>query len=243
MIALAMFGVASLYASVGHGGASGYLAVLSLAGLMAPAMASSILMVNLMVAGLAFVTFRHHGHFAWRTLWPFLLTSVPAAVLGGMAPVSDTLFRVAAAGVLIVASWRLWSRIAATGVPLTGEPMPPIPVALPLGAGIGFVSGIVGIGGGIFLSPLLVLARWAHAKRAAGCAAAFIVWNSLAGLIGRIVVGQETLEITWPWVLTALAGGWVGAQFGARRAASVTLCRLLAVVLVIAAGKLVFHHG
>ena len=161
-----IFFVAVAYSSVGHGGASGYLAVLSFFGLAPAAMAPSALCLNLLVAGTSFTSYWRAGHFAFRLLWPFLLTSIPFAFLGGLTPVSPRTYLVLLAVVLIFAAYRLL-----VVVPPSQEEsfirVPSLAVALPVGAGIGFLSGIIGVGGGIFLSPLLILLKWADAKRTA----------------------------------------------------------------------------
>lgn len=236
LLALVFF-VAVAYSSVGHGGASGYLAVLSFFGLAPAAMAPSALCLNLLVAGTSFSAYRRAGHFVPRLLWPFLLTSVAFAFLGGLTRVSPRVYMVLLAAVLIFAAYRLLAV-----VPPKHEEyfirVPTLAVALPVGAGIGFLSGIIGVGGGIFLSPLLILLRWADTKRTAAASAAFIWVNSAAALYGHLL--RKTVD--WSALLglvgVAFAGGLLGSYLGARRFRGLWLRRILGVVLLIATIKL-----
>lgn len=239
VIPFVLFGIAFLYASVGHGGASGYLAVWSLT---APAsMATSALWLNVLVAGTAWWMFAHAGHWSWRMTWPWVAGSVPAAVVGGWMTVPVETYRWLLAATLAAAAARLaWT---APRVVETVRPAPPLAVALPIGAGVGLLSGIVGIGGGILLTPLLLLRRWATPQQAAGTSACFIVANSVAGLGGRAVSGQWMMQGMWPAVIAAFLGGFLGARWGARDGRGPVLRRLLAVVLVIAACHLVIRRG
>lgn len=232
-----VFLVAAAYSSVGHGGASGYLAVLSFFGLAPAAMAPSALCLNLLVAGTAFASYQRAGHFVSRLLWPFLLTSVPFAFLGGLTGVSTRTYSLLLGAVLLFAAFRLLGVTA----PRQEEyfvRVPRLGVALPVGAGIGFLSGIIGVGGGIFLSPLLILLRWADTKRTAAASAAFIWVNSLAGLYGHL--RREPLE--WAsllWLVgAAFAGGLLGSYLGAQRFRGLWLRRILGGVLLVATVKL-----
>lgn len=228
--------VAFIYASVGHGGASGYLAVLALLGSPWQQMATTALLLNLLVAGLAFLPFWKRGYFSASLTWPFLIGSVPAALLGGWLPVLRPVYQTLLAAVLCFAAWRLWMPMPT--VAAVGQ-NPKRSVALPIGAGIGLTSGIVGVGGGIFLSPILVLFRWADPKRTAATSALFILFNSLAGLMGRLIAGRLEIGTLLPPMIAASAGGWIGARLGANRLPNSWLCRILGLVLAVAALKLV----
>lgn len=232
-----VFLVAFAYASVGHGGASGYLAVLSFFGLAPAAMAPSALCLNLLVSGTSFTSYWRSGHFAGRLLWPFLLTSVPFAFLGGLLAVPAGLYTLLLGLVLFFAA----ARLLLVQPPVREESLlrpPSLVVALPVGAGIGLLSGIIGVGGGIFLSPLLILSKWADAKRTAAASAAFIWVNSAAGLYGHLL--RKTVD--WPGLLwlvgAAFAGGLLGSYLGARHFRGVWLRRILGVVLLVATIKL-----
>lgn len=235
LLILSIFLVAFLYASVGHGGASGYLAVLSLWAIPAQQMAASALILNLLVSGIALFSFAKAGYFSWRLTWPFALASIPAAWLGGWLQVAPQAYDWLLSLVLFVAAWRLWMELPSVSV--IGHP--PLAIALPTGAGMGLVSGIVGVGGGIFLSPLIMLKRWADPKRAAATSAFFILANSGAGLLGRAVKGPLAIG-PLPWlILAALLGGTIGSSLGANHFSGMYLRRILAFVLVIAALKAV----
>ena len=236
-----IFLVAMIYASVGHGGASGYLAVMSLVGGWLPAaMSTSALVLNLLVAGTAGLMFWRAGYGSWSLLWPFAISSVPAALIGGWLSIPAQTYRWLLAACLLVAAVRLCLPSVQDGRRPGG---PPLADALPVGAGIGLISGIVGVGGGIFLSPLMVLLRWADVKRTAAISAAFIVVNSLAGLAGRAIAGRLRMDAVAPLVVAAFAGGIIGSRLGANHFSGWWLRRLLALALVVAAGKLAVTHG
>ena len=230
-----MFAAAMLYASVGHGGASGYLAAMALVGVAPDAMKPAALALNVLVAGVGTVLFFRAGRFSWVTFWPFAALSVPFAFIGGAVTLPDALYRPVVGAVLLYAAGRLLLRSSGA------VPSRPLPAAAALasGAGIGLLSGLVGVGGGIFLSPLLVLAGWADVRTAAGVAAAFIVVNSVAGLLGQAVQGVSIPPFLPALAVAALVGGWVGARAGSRRLPAPAVRRLLAVVLVVAGVKMV----
>jgi uncharacterized membrane protein YfcA len=225
---------ALLYSSVGHGGASAYLAAMALFGVAPDSMRPASLALNIFVATIGLVQFYRAGRFSWSILWPFALGSVPAAFLGGAIKLPGTWYKVAVGIVLLVAAARLlWKPVADTSRPV------PLTTALLWGGAIGLLSGLTGTGGGIFLSPLLLVMGWAETKQSAGVCAAFILLNSIAGIIGLL-----TKPVTFPamlpyWIVAAVIGGLIGSQLGSTRLANPTLRRLLAVVLVIAAIKLI----
>ena len=230
LIALAAF----LYASVGHGGASGYLAAMSLAGLAPAAMKPTALLLNLLVSALASWRFYRAAHFRWRLLWPFAAASIPMAFVGGALHASDPVYRRMLGAALAVAVLRL-------ALPLRERPAPvppPLGPALAAGAGIGLASGLIGIGGGIFLSPLLLLAGWAGLKEAAAASAVFIFVNSAAGLAGHLSSLGSVPAAAWGWAGAAFLGGLAGAELGSRRLPPEWLKRVLAAVLAVAAAKL-----
>lgn len=208
--------IAFLYASVGFGGATGYLAVMSLFGIPPQIMASTALVLNILVAGISFISFRRAGHLRSNLLLPFLVTSVPAAFLGGFLKIGDGLYGVLLYLVLTFVAVRLlfFSKHQDESLPL--RPVPPVWARL-IGLGIGLLSGMVGIGGGIFLSPVILFACWGSARQASAVASAFIVLNSLSGLLGRISGGTFMLDafglsLLPLGVLGALAGSYLGAQ-------------------------------
>lgn len=237
LLGVLVFAVALAYSAVGHGGASGYLAALSLFSFAPAEMAPSALCLNLLVAGAAFVSYWRAGHFSGRLLAPFVVASIPAAFLGGLTQVSVRVYSVLLGVVLIYAAVRLAVETVGLGDE-SGLRPPRISVALPVGAAIGYLSGIVGVGGGIFLSPLLLLLRWAEAKRTAAVSAAFIFVNSAAGLYGHLSRVRMDWEALLPLVVAAFAGGLVGSGLGARWLPAIWLLRILALVLLVAAYKL-----
>lgn len=231
--------VAALYASVGHGGASGYLAILSLTtfGAMEAAwLKQHAWVLNLVVAAIAFWHFHRAGHHAPRLTLPFIAASVPLAVLGGTLRVDGAVYDTLLSICLVWAAWRL-AGVGAEEVEVLQTPN--WRIAAPVGAGIGLTSGLVGVGGGIFLSPVLLLKRWATPKSAAATAALFIWVNSLAGLAGATVSGQLVLDLgaLLPFIGAVLIGGFVGARYGAAIAPQTIVRRLLVVVLLVAAAK------
>lgn len=238
LLLLGFFGMALLYASVGHGGATGYLALLALLRPTVPQQeaSSTALMLNTLVAGLALVQFARAGHFPTRLATAFLLTSIPAAFLGGMLKVPAWLFhRLLLIGLLMAAVRLLVAASNPDSVALRSLPKP---VAGAMGFMIGLASGIVGIGGGVFLSPLLVLMRWATPRDTAGVAASLVLFNSLAGLLARATLGTLTLGSLWLPMGAAIAGGLIGSYLGARQWMPIRLNRALALVLMVASGKL-----
>ncbi len=226
---------AVVYASVGHGGASAYLAILSLYGVAPVEMSTGALVLNILVAGVALATYARAGHLLGRLTWPFIVASVPGAYLGGLLHVSPRAYDLLLGVALLAAAVRLW------WTPAEHPDRPARPLAwapaLLAGAGIGVLSGIVGVGGGIFLSPLMILAGWAGAKQTAATSAAFIVVNSIAGLAGRASRGALVMGHLAPLVVVAFLGGLIGARLGAYRLLPLQLRRVLAVLLLFVAIK------
>jgi len=241
LLASLVFAAAVLYSMVGHGGASAFLAAMALFGLAPAVMKPTALVLNILVSAVGAVRFARAGRFSWRTYWPFALTAVPLAYLGGAVTLPDAAYRRLVGGVLVYAALRLWLRAGGAGTAAT-RPVPKA-AALPLGAGIGFLSGLTGVGGGIFLSPLLVLARWADVRVTAGVAAVFILVNSIAGLLGNLASVHALPPGMPALAAAALSGGLVGSTLGSRHLPSPALRRLLAVVLAVAAWKLVTTPG
>lgn len=237
LIILAIFIVAVMYSSVGHGGASGYLAVMALFAVAPEVTRPTALTLNVLVSAIAFAQFAYKGGFSWRVFWPFAVASIPMAYVGGTIVLPTTTHKIVLGVVLIFTAVRLSLRLSGDGE----EPrQPPIAAALALGAAIGFVSGLVGVGGGIFLTPVLLLMKWSEARVAAGVSALFILLNSAAALAGSYSKVAELPEIVWAWLAAALIGGVIGSILGSNKFGSLTLRRVLAVVLVVAGIKLIF---
>ncbi|QEL13568.1 sulfite exporter TauE/SafE family protein [Limnoglobus roseus] len=231
-----IFVVAALYSSVGHAGASGYLAVMTFFNLQQSVAKPTALTLNIFVASITVFQFARAGHFSWRILWPFLVGSMPFAFFGGAVKLPDYGYRLVVALVLLVAAVRLMIR----GTPVKGDTKPPaIPVAIVTGAGVGLLAGLTGTGGGVFLTPLLLFFRWADTKAAAGVSAAFILGNSLTGLAGNYSNGNGLPEVNPVWVAVAGVGGLIGSYFGARKFETGVLRKLLGVALLVAVVKLI----
>ena len=233
---LAVVVVAFLYSSVGHAGASGYIAVLTLLGYSVVVVRPTALLLNVLVASIATWQFQRAGHFSWALFWPFAILSVPMAFLGGYLRLPATLLGVLVGVVLLASAVRFaWRPAAVTSVRPVNRP-----VALIVGGGIGLLSGLTGTGGGIFLTPILLLRRWAPVRRAAAVSAPFILVNSVAGLGGYVASGLGIPPVLLPLALAAMVGGTLGSHLGSRRIPTRALQALLAVVLVIAGTKLIF---
>jgi uncharacterized membrane protein YfcA len=229
-----IFAAAVLYSSVGHAGASGYLAAMAFFRIAPEDMRPAALVLNILVATIATVSFYRGGFFSWSIFWPFAVTSIPCALVGGYVRLPGNVFRPLVGCVLLLAAYRLFRNPATEAVKHAH-----IGVALLCGAAIGLLSGLTGTGGGIFLSPLLLLMGWAQTKQTSGISAAFVLSNSIAGIAGLLVRTPHIPSQTPYWAVAAVAGGLLGSQLGSRFQ-NILLRRLLAVVLVIAAGKLIF---
>lgn len=227
-------GIAFLYSSVGFGGATGYLAVMSQFDIDPKLMATTSLLLNLVVAGTAFISYYRAGHVERRLLFSFPLASVPAAFLGGYIKLNQELYFIALYGLLTYVMLRmLLTRNEATGGANSCSP-PPLWIALLSGGTIGFLSGMVGIGGGIILSPLIILLCWGTPKQAASTAAGFIFINSLSGLLGRYFGSNLMFGALGLWLLpVGILGALVGSNLGARRFSGLWTRRMLGFVLLI----------
>jgi uncharacterized protein len=237
LLATCIFISAILYSSVGHGGASGYLAAMALFGVNPAVMKPTALVLNIIVAAIATTRFYRAGCFDKSLFWQFALGSIPCAFIGGLIVLPTQIYKPILGLVLLYAAGRLGLNRASL------QPQQPhslsIWLAIGLGMAIGLLSGLTGVGGGIFLSPLLLLMGWATMKQAAGVSAAFILVNSIAGLLGYLTKFPTLPSSLWIWAICAAVGGWIGSEYGSKRIGSHKLQRLLAVVLAIAGVKLI----
>lgn len=239
LIALAIFVVAILYSSVGHGGASGYLAVMAFLAVAPAVTRPTALILNVFVASIAALQFYRRGYFKWKVFLPFAAASVPLAFIGGMISLPMEVYRVILGIALFLAAARLAWNFSGGKEPEAAK-KPKVWLCLIIGACLGFVSGLIGVGGGIFLTPILLLTNWTETRTAAGISAAFILVNSIAGLAGNYAqVAQLGSNVVF-WIIAAVAGGVIGSGLGSRYFNTLTLRRVLASVLVIAAVKLIF---
>ena len=231
--------ISALYSSVGHGGASGYLAILSLSsyGLMSHIwLKQHVWIMNLVVAAIAFYHYNKAGFHLPRLTIPFIIASIPTAFLGGYVSIDPELYDILLSITLLWAAYKVvnYTEIsnAKLNTPRKYEPYL-------WGGGIGFFSGLIGVGGGIFLSPIILLKRWATVKSAAATAAVFIFVNSLAGLVGMGMSNQLNLDVGLlaNFVIAITIGGFIGSLYGAKHADNKRVRNLLGVVLIIAAAK------
>jgi uncharacterized membrane protein YfcA len=226
--------IAFLYSSVGHAGASGYIAVMSLASLSPAEIKPTALLLNVLVASIGCWQFFRAGHFSWKLFWPFALLSVPFAFVGGYVDLPAHAFKLLVGAVLLLSAlYFVWQPHNDS---VRSEPSKP--VAIGAGGVLGLFAGLTGTGGGIFLTPLLLIMRWARTRNAAAASAAFILVNSVAGLLGNFSATSKLPGLALPLALAAMIGGAAGSYLGSNRFPPALIKRLLAVVLVIAGLKL-----
>jgi hypothetical protein len=232
----AIFVVALLYSSVGHAGASGYIAVMTLVGVAPSVVKPTALVLNVLVATIASLQYRRAGHFSWTLFWPFAILSIPLAFVGGYVSLPVRWFQVLVGLVLLFSAVRFVMKSGPDGVTRP----PRMGVSLLVGGALGLLAGLTGTGGGIFLTPLLLLFGWARTKPAAATSAAFILVNSIAGLAGAFTATHAVPSVALPLAITATLGGTAGSYLGSRHFDPTLIKRLLAAVLTIAGLKLVF---
>jgi len=232
-----MFGVAFLYATAGHGGASGYLALMALFNFQQNEMRPTALLLNVFVSLIAFVNYYKVVDMPWKLFLSLSIFSIPAAMLGGSVSLTNMSYHFLLGLVLLLAALRL---AGLNMSPMAGKIDINWFFAGFLGLCIGFISGLTGIGGGILLSPLLLFLKWTDLKQTAAISAIFITCNSISGLIGQGLSGIHANDIKYALVLIVIAGGFAGAYFGANKFNPIWLKRSLALVIAIASIKLIF---
>ncbi len=230
-----LFLVAFLYASVGHGGASGYLALMAIFSIAPDVMKPTALLLNLFVSLTSFIQFYRGGYFRMKLFLPFALASVPFAFIGGLISIDASVYKQILGWLLLLPVIRFFFF---TNIKVKDQKQHSLLLAIGIGAVIGFLSGLIGIGGGIILSPVLLLLRWADMKQTAAISALFIFVNSLSGLAGQFTKGIHFTADMYLYVMIAFAGGLAGAYIGAARLKQGMLKYMLATVLLIAAVKL-----
>lgn len=234
-----ILGVSFLYGSAGHGGATGYLAIFAIAGITNPAIAPMVLTLNLIVSSIGFYNFRRFGFFRLDLLWPFILTSIPAAFLGAQIPLSTRMFENILGLILLASAGIMVLSVNKTGIPpVNFQKSNILWIGIPAGLLIGLVSGAVGIGGGIFLTPLLILTGLASVKHTAAIASAFIFLNSASGLSGHLIRGHIEWAWLWPFIIIVSAGGFLGSYLAAGKFSMKRVRYLTVAVLLIAGLKL-----
>jgi len=241
LIAALIFIVAVLYSTVGHAGASGYLAAMALFGVAPAVMKPTALTLNIIVAIVGTIRFYRAGFFSWRIFWPFAIASIPAAFVGGWLTLPASIYKAIVGLVLLYSAVRIF--FSAKRADQNETHLPPIAPALIWGAAIGLLSGLTGVGGGIFLSPLLLVMGWAKTKETSGVSVTFILVNSIAGIIGHGLFAHVNAVATLPraalaWGPAALIGGLIGTELGTKRLPVAGIRRWLSIVLLIAGAKL-----
>jgi uncharacterized membrane protein YfcA len=235
-----LFLVAFLYSSVGHGGASGYLALMALFSITPEIMKPTALLLNLFVSLTSFIQFYRGKHFNWKLFLPFAMASVPMAYLGGLMTVQDKIYKKILGILLIIPIIRF---LLFANIKVEELKKPNFYLSLIIGAAIGLLSGLIGIGGGIILSPILLLLKWANMKQTAAISALFIFVNSLSGFIAQLQKGISFSTNMYLYVVVAFVGGLCGAYFGSLKFKQNILQYMLAIVLIIASYKLLFTHA
>ncbi len=238
LLTIGVLAVAFLYSSVGHAGASGYIAVMSLLGLAPTVIKPTALVLNIIVATIGTIQFYRAGHFSWDLFWPFALLAIPAAFVGGYVHLPTHVFQILVGIVLLFSALRFLM----TSQPDEVRSQPGKPASLAIGAGLGLLSGLTGTGGGIFLTPLLLFKRWTKVKTAAAVSAAFILANSISGLLGNFTSTRNLPALALQLGIAAILGGTAGSYLGSRRLPQTAIKRLLAVVLLIAGTKLILAY-
>lgn len=231
-----IFLAALLFSSVGHGGASAYLATFALVSMAPAEMRPAALCLNVLVASIGLYKFYRVRAFDWPLFWPIALTSVPAAFVGGQLILPNQTYKIVVGLCLIYAAFSIFMH-ANKQDDVIVKPVAKL-VLMGLGASLGFLAGLTGVGGGIFLSPILLFFGWAKTKVISGVAAAFILVNSASGLLGILSKSPTLPAGLFYWALAAILGGWLGAEFGSKRLANPTIRQLLALVLVFAGSKM-----
>jgi hypothetical protein len=235
-----LFLIAFLYSSVGHGGASGYLALMALFSVAPGIMKPTALLLNLFVSIVSFIQYYRGKHFIWKIFFPFILTSIPLSFLGGLITVDGLIYKKILGLLLIIPIIRF---LFFSNIPDTDIKKANMGLSMLFGGLIGFFSGLIGIGGGIILSPVLLLLKWTNQKQTAAISALFIFVNSLSGLAGQLSKGIHFNTDMYEYVAVAFLGGLCGAYFGALKFRQTVLKNLLATVLMLASIKLLFSGG
>jgi len=238
ILCMLIFIAAVLYSSVGHAGASGYLAAMALMGIAPEVMRPAALVMNIFVATIGTIRFYRAGYFSWSLFLQLATGSIPLALLGGYLTLPHRAYKQIVGVILLLTAIRLlaslWRAAAMEPAEKHANPI----VAVGCGAGIGLLAGLTGTGGGIFMTPLLLFMNWAQTKKAAAVSVAFILVNSIAGLAGHWAKVQTMPAHVGYWVVAAVLGGLIGSELGSQRLGHPVLKFLLGIVLMIAAGKL-----
>ncbi len=243
LLILSFFFIAMVYASVGFGGGTSYLALMGVMAVPFDVMRPAALMCNIIVVTGGTYIFVKVGHLSWKTTWPFLLVSIPLAFLGGLWPIKEhTFFRLLGLS-LVLAAMLLWFQDKLMKLRTDEKKSDSMLLNIVLGGGIGFLSGLVSIGGGIFLSPVLHLLKWDHARRISALASVFILVNSISGLAGQLSgAGSLDWKLILPLLAAVLVGGQIGSRLGAHTFNALYIRRITAVLILVAGTNILFNH-
>lgn len=239
ILLFSFFVIALVYSSVGFGGGSSYLALMGVMAIPMDVMRPAALLCNIVVVTGGAIIFYREKLLDWKSSWPFLVAGIPAAFLGGYWPIREDTFFLLLGATLVVASFFLWFQ----GGEIAEKKSANLPLNFALGGGIGFLSGLVSIGGGIFLSPILHLMKWDHARKISALASLFILVNSVSGLIGQLSrSGTLDWRFTAPLLLVVLVGGQIGSRLGARIFNPKYIKRITAALILVAGANILKDH-
>lgn len=233
-ITISIVVIAFLYSSVGHGGASGYIAVMSLFGIAPTLIKPTALILNIFVACIGSWQFWRMGFLSWKLFLSLAALSIPMSFLGGYLNLPTPIFKTILGVTLLLSAIRFL--IKPTEDTVSTEPI--LPITLLVGGGIGLLSGLTGTGGGIFLTPLLLWMRWASAKTASAVSAMFILVNSISGLLGNLSATRQVPPFAAILLVAAVLGGTIGSYLGSHKLSHNVIQRLLSMVLIIAGLKI-----
>jgi uncharacterized membrane protein YfcA len=234
-----IFTAAILYSAVGHGGGSGYLAAMAICAVSPAIMKPTALTLNILVATIATIHYYRAGCFSWKLFIWFAVGAVPFAFLGGKMTLPDQIYKQIVGVILLYAAFRLIFKPKNAVVEEVIQ-TPSIPIMIGIGILIGFLSGLTGVGGGIFLSPLILLMGWGATREISGVSAMFILVNSVAGLLGKLSSLNDLPAALPYWMIAAAIGGWIGSNYGAKQLNINILQKILGIVLVIAGVKMIW---
>lgn len=233
-----LFMIAFLYSSVGHGGGSGYLALMAIYSITPEYIRSSALILNVFVSIIAFLGYTQAGYFKFKLILPFIITSIPMAYLGGLLKINATSFKIILGIFLLIAVARI---LFMPKEQKNDIKTPPLLLSLIIGGILGFLSGLIGIGGGIILTPILIIFGWSTIKESAAVSALFIFLNSISGIIALYNTQLQIKPHLYIWIIAVVLGGLAGSYSGSMKLQAQKLKYILAIVLVLASFKLFIY--
>jgi uncharacterized protein len=237
LFALALAIIAATYAAVGQAGATGYIAAMGLIGLSPDVIKPAALALNTLVAAIGTARFARAGHITWHGTYPFILLGLPFSILGGATHLPASVYRPVVGVLLLVAAWQM-AKLARTSTPTAETTLarPPLRIAILAGAAIGFVAGMTGIGGGIFIAPLVLSLRWLDTRHTAGLSAVFNLLNSAAALAGLLSTSVSLPRELPLWLAAVAIGAALGSWLGVRHLPPRVLRYVLSALLLVGGG-------